>query len=29
LLVPAVADHIRRVDLQARKVIVEWDEPAA
>lgn len=28
LLVPAVADHIRRVDLQARKVIVEWDDPA-
>ena len=23
--VPAVADHIRRVDLNARKVIVEWD----
>ena len=27
LLVPAVADHIRRVDLPGRKVIVEWDEP--
>jgi 16S rRNA processing protein RimM len=23
--VPAVADHIRRVDLNARTVIVEWD----
>jgi 16S rRNA processing protein RimM len=24
--VPALADHIRRVDLAARKVIVNWDE---
>jgi len=24
--VPAVADHIRRVDLKARKVIVDWEE---
>jgi 16S rRNA processing protein RimM len=27
--VPAVADHIRRVDLKARRVIVEWDEGQA
>lgn len=27
LLVPAVADRIRRVDLQARKMVVEWDDP--
>jgi 16S rRNA processing protein RimM len=24
--VPAVADHIRRVDLKARKVTVDWEE---
>ncbi len=29
LLVPATADHIRRVDLQARRVIVDWNDTAA
>ena len=27
--IPAVADHIRRVDLSARKVIVEWEQGEA
>jgi 16S rRNA processing protein RimM len=27
--VPAVADHIRRVDLKARKVIVNWEDEGA
>ena len=27
--VPAVADHIRRVDLSARKVIVDWEDEGA
>jgi 16S rRNA processing protein RimM len=26
--VPAVPQHLRRVDLQARRVIVDWDEAA-
>lgn len=26
--VPAVPQHLRRVDLQARQVVVDWDEPA-
>ena len=28
LLVPAIADHIRRVDLPAHKMIVDWDDTA-
>jgi 16S rRNA processing protein RimM len=27
--VPAVPRHLRRVDLQARQVVVDWDEAAA
>jgi 16S rRNA processing protein RimM len=26
--VPAVPQHLRRVDLQARRVVVDWDAPA-
>jgi ribosomal 30S subunit maturation factor RimM len=26
--VPAVPQHLRRVDLQARRVIVDWDAAA-
>ncbi len=26
--VPAVPQHLRRVDLQARRVVVDWDDPA-
>jgi 16S rRNA processing protein RimM len=26
--VPAVPQHLRRVDLQARRVVVDWEEPA-
>jgi 16S rRNA processing protein RimM len=27
--VPAVPQHLRRVDLQARQVVVDWDDAAA
>jgi 16S rRNA processing protein RimM len=27
--VPAVPRHLRRVDLQARQVVVDWDDGAA
>ncbi|HEY3654037.1 MAG TPA: ribosome maturation factor RimM [Steroidobacteraceae bacterium] len=27
--VPAVPQHLRRVDLQARRVVVDWDDAAA
>jgi 16S rRNA processing protein RimM len=27
--IPAVPQHLRRVDLQARRVVVDWDEAAA
>jgi 16S rRNA processing protein RimM len=26
--VPAVPQHLRRVDLQSRRVVVDWDDPA-
>lgn len=26
--VPAVPQHLRRVDLESRRVVVDWDEPA-
>jgi 16S rRNA processing protein RimM len=26
--VPAVPQHLRRVDMQARQVVVDWDDPA-
>jgi len=26
--VPAVPQHLRRVDLRARRVVVDWDDPA-
>ncbi|HEX4152065.1 MAG TPA: ribosome maturation factor RimM [Steroidobacteraceae bacterium] len=26
--VPAVPQHLRRVDLRSRRVVVDWDEPA-
>lgn len=26
--VPAVPQHLRRVDLKARRVVVDWDDPA-
>jgi 16S rRNA processing protein RimM len=25
--VPAVPQHLRRVDLEARQVVVDWDDP--
>ena len=26
--VPAVPQHLRRVDLEARRIVVDWEEPA-
>jgi ribosomal 30S subunit maturation factor RimM len=26
--VPAIPQHLRRVDLQARRVVVDWDDAA-
>jgi 16S rRNA processing protein RimM len=26
--VPAVPQHLRRVDLKSRQVVVDWDDPA-